>query len=541
MKVFEMFSGFGGASFALKKAGIDFECVGYSEIDRFAIQCYEQNHNNQEYPDAMGNFSEPIKNYGDCTKINPNKLPDFDLLTGGFPCQSFSVAGKGQGEQDTRGTLFNDIIRIAEIKKPRYILLENVKGLTTKRHAATFQKILSELQRIGYQVEWKVLNSKEHGIPQNRERVFFVCWNLCKMNFIEFCNFKFPEKEELEIFLKDILEKEVDEKYYLKNKQTKKLLSTGWKQKEISNTIRSGGRQSLNKKHTWDIVQVGMINQTCQKRIHNTPKEINEFLREYKLPFTLQQIADKINIPKTQVEHYFRLDKSRAIPSPESWDKLKEFLNFPDTYDKQVTEIYEKEIKFESTRRVYSDKGCSPTISSTNADKIIQINNPTHSNNRVYSDEGVSPSLNTMQGGHRQPFIVASRGRNPENPSDRTAGNKVEQRLEPKFDGTSNTISTVQKDNYVGEPAIIQRPRGFNKGGLKTECPTINSNYWQQNNFLFNNCRIRKLSPTECFRLMGFLDDQINLEGLSNTQRYKLAGNGFEINLVSKIFKEMFK
>jgi len=154
-----MFAGYGGAEFSLKKAGIEYECIGFSEIDKYAIQCFEQNHKG--------------KNFGDCTKINPNELPDFDLLTGGFPCQSFSVAGKGLGELDTRGTLFNEIIRIAEVKKPKMMLLENVKGLTNKPHRATFEKILSELDRIGYVVKWKVLNSKEYGIPQNRERVIF--------------------------------------------------------------------------------------------------------------------------------------------------------------------------------------------------------------------------------------------------------------------------------------------------------------------------------------------------------------------------------
>jgi len=217
-RLFEMFAGYGGASFALKKASIPFECVGYSEIDKFAIQCYEQNHLlnvPEKLKDSKYRYYVPY-NFGDCTKINPHELPDFDLLTGGFPCQSFSVAGKGFGELDTRGTLFNEIIRIAEVKKPKWMLLENVKGLTIKKHKATFDKILSELDRIGYSVLWKVLNSKEHGIPQNRERVFFACFRDAE----DWERFEgFPEKEELKIFLKDILEDEVDEKYYLTKEQ----------------------------------------------------------------------------------------------------------------------------------------------------------------------------------------------------------------------------------------------------------------------------------------------------------------------------------
>lgn len=176
MKILELFSGYGTASFALKRLGIICEIVGYSDINKYANQCFRQNHCPiQESPDAMGNW-ESNKELGDVKNINPEELPDFDLLTWGFPCQSFSIAGKGLGELDTRGTLFREIIRIAEFKKPPFMLLENVKGLTTKKHKDTFNKILSELDRIGYVVFLKVLNTKDYGIPQNRERVFFVCF-----------------------------------------------------------------------------------------------------------------------------------------------------------------------------------------------------------------------------------------------------------------------------------------------------------------------------------------------------------------------------
>lgn len=218
IKIFEMFAGYGGASFALKKAGIPFECVGFSEIDKYAVEFYNKNHKtimNDSLCGKIKGLKLNIVNYEDCTRINPNELLDFDLLTGGFPCQAFSVAGKGLGELDTRGTLFNEIIKIAEVKKPAYMLLENVKGLTTEKHKATFQKILSELHRIGYVVKWKILNSKEHGIPQNRERVWFICFR----KGMDTMKFSFPQKEELKILLKDILENEVDEKYYLTKEQ----------------------------------------------------------------------------------------------------------------------------------------------------------------------------------------------------------------------------------------------------------------------------------------------------------------------------------
>ena len=191
-RVFEMFAGYGGGSFALKKANIDYTCVGFSEIYNYAIQCFEQNH--------KGN------NYGDCRHIDPSNLPDFDLLLGGFPCQPFSEAGKHGGELDTRGTLFHDIIRIAKVKQPKRMLLENVKGLTFANHRDTFSTILSALDKIGYTVYWKVLNSRDYGIPQSRERVFFVCIR----KDIDF-EFQFPPKEPLGLFLKDIVEGGSDE------------------------------------------------------------------------------------------------------------------------------------------------------------------------------------------------------------------------------------------------------------------------------------------------------------------------------------------
>jgi len=135
-------------------------CVGYSEIDKYAIQIYERHFNH--------------KNYGDITKLNVQELPDFDLLVGGFPCQSFSIAGKRKGFDDTRGTLFFDVARILTHKRPRDFILENVKGLLSHDWGKTFQTILGVLTDLGYFVEWQVLNSKNFGVPQNRERVFII-------------------------------------------------------------------------------------------------------------------------------------------------------------------------------------------------------------------------------------------------------------------------------------------------------------------------------------------------------------------------------
>ena len=136
-------------------------CVGYSEIDKYAIKVYERQFNGH-------------KNYGDITTINANELPDFDCLVGGFPCQAFSIAGKRRGFEDTRGTLFFDLARILRAKQPRLFVFENVKGLLSHDNGNTFRTIISTIDDLGYDCQWQVLNSKNHGVPQNRERIFIV-------------------------------------------------------------------------------------------------------------------------------------------------------------------------------------------------------------------------------------------------------------------------------------------------------------------------------------------------------------------------------
>ena len=136
-------------------------CVGYSEVDRYACEVYQK-----QFPTH--------KNYGDITKIKAEELPDFDLLVGGFPCQAFSIAGKRRGFEDTRGTMFFELARILRAKQPRLFLFENVKGLLSHDNGRTFKTIIATIDELGYDVQWQVLNSKNHGVPQNRERVFIV-------------------------------------------------------------------------------------------------------------------------------------------------------------------------------------------------------------------------------------------------------------------------------------------------------------------------------------------------------------------------------
>jgi len=164
-KVFSTFSGIGGFEVGIDHAaalnGFEVEHVGYSEVDKYAISVYE-------------NHFKGVKNYGDITKIEAESLPNFDCLVGGFPCQAFSIAGRRGGFKDTRGTLFFDLARILRAKQPRLFVFENVKGLLNHDGGRTFRTIITTIAELGYDCQWQVLNSKDFGVPQNRERIIII-------------------------------------------------------------------------------------------------------------------------------------------------------------------------------------------------------------------------------------------------------------------------------------------------------------------------------------------------------------------------------
>lgn len=435
MKILELFSGYGTASFALKRLGIDYEIVGYSDIDKYANQCFKQNHGGKEL--------------GDVKTINPYDLEDFDLLTGGFPCQSFSVAGKGLGEADPRGTLFYEIIRIAEVKKPKYMLLENVKGLTNKPHKQTFDKILSELDRIGYNVYWKVLNSKDYGIPQSRARVWFVCFR----KDIEH-KFEWPQPTELKIFIKDILEDEVDKKYYLSEKlqerfakylNDKNIIINPYNKcqsETTSGTIGTSVGGSTSK-----TAQVVKVENRVVNLQHENSKEIVA-MRSYPRTGTKSQYDTNMSIPEIGEAH-----------------------------------------------RIYGVNGISPPI----------------------KQSGINIKDNLVYDLHRK--------------------NEIRE-----YENISNTLSQVMGTGGNNVPSVAISNSSPRECGFQEEIsPTLLSRDYKDPKIVINDYILRKLTPKECFRLMGFLNDEINLDGLSDTQKYKLAGNGQDVNMVSLIFKQMFK
>jgi len=474
MKVGTFFSGIGSPEQALLNLGIKHEFEFACDIDKFARETY------------LKNFD--CKNmYNDITALDMKDLSYVDLLVFGFPCQAFSMAGKRGGFEDTRGTLFYDALRYLKVHKPRYFIAENVKGLLSHDSGRTFQTIIDCLastintqmtlmpfDNLGYHIHYKVLNTKDFGIPQNRERIFIVGIRDDSDN-----NFRFPKEIPLKLKLKDLLQINLDDKYYLSKKQITKLIDRIKvdinnvkvptcldvynkklvKNKSICltephhNNLRlvmpeiithslyprsgnpnKGGTGHLSKSdgttycldtgnaQAIELIRLNDVKLTATKRKNETPKEINEFLKKHKNT-TIKKIAKYLNIPKTQAEHYFRTDKSRCIPNVNDWEKLKTLLKFNDKYDKQVCEIEKKAYTFESSTRLYSENGLSATLQTTE--------------NTMYKSEN----------------------------------------------------------------------------------------------------KIRRLTPIECERLQGFPDN--HTEGVSDTQRYRQCGNSITVNVMEAILKNL--
>lgn len=526
IRILEFFSGVGMQRMAFDKLGVNYESVGTSEIDIPAILSYAAIHDGLlesdetfEYPtkEEMLNYLsernigldfktgklklpknlDKIKQlyratilskcFGDISKVNPNDLPDFDFMTYSSPCQDFSVAGKQQGaiRGQTRSGLLYECEKVIECKRPKYLLLENVKNLVGKQFKPQFDEWLEYLETLGYTNYWKVLNSKSFGVPQNRERVFVLSI------LGEHDPYEFHNGFELDIRLKDILEFNVDEKYYL-SKEVQDRFKPNDKFKDMSGNIvgttapdfRTIGQRDL-------CYQENGIMGTLVATDYKQPKQIIE-----------------------------------------------------------LTQIGTLGGKHEQSSRIYSEEGIVPTLMAGSrksctggyiSPKIaveriggcFDTDTSTHQAGSVYDKNGLSPTLDAMQGGYRQPCItvLGELDCNGRHDARQTEYNKT---VREQCENNINiVIGSTQKNAYVGNGEMsptLTSAMGTGGGHI----PMIGN---------IPNFRIRKLTPKECWRLMGIDDEcfdkaeQVN----SNSQLYKQAGNGIVVNVLYYIFKELFK
>lgn len=469
---------------------INYKLINYCEFDKYAEKSYSLIHN------------EPTeKNLGDITQVNEKGIADFNMMTWGFPCTDISVAGKQKGFIDedgnkTRSGLYYDGLRILKEKKPALSIIENVKGLTQKKFNAEFNQILSDLDETGYNNYWQVLNAKDYGIPQNRERVFIISVR----KDLDNGKFVFPQGFDNGIRLKDILETEVDERYYISQEKTDKLIEQlkGKKIESADNKLNVVGNVGNTGHHGLDVYSETGIAPTLKAR-------------DYKDPIRIMQVG---------------------------------MLDIKGN---------------EQVRRVYDSEGLSPTLNSMQGgnrqpkileeNELIQLGNIYPSNGQngnIYSTEGVSPTISSGTTNTKGNGGIGSNNA-PKILEDFYANRDIRE-----YEEYSPTLRADRQGLKVIAGQIQPVDRDYNKKGLlrkeQFEVRKDDLSNAVLTNDRKNMClieyRIRKLTSLECFRLMGFDDDDFYIlqeNNISNTQIYKMAGNSIVVLVLYHILQELYK
>lgn len=459
----------------------NWKLVNFCEFDKYATSSYCAIHNENE-----------SKNLGDITKVDETKLEPFNMICGGSPCQDFSVAGKQKGsvwtckdcgheynpltvhwsERDkcpccgsnniekTRSSLLVEYLRVIRANKPNFGMYENVKNIVGKQFKDTFKMFTDELDEYGYNVYWKVLNAKDYGIPQNRERVYLI---FIKKE-LDNGKFTYPEPFDNGMRLKDVLEENVDEKFYISEDKVQRFLT------------------NLNNEDA-------LLYDACQVKREGKSREYNDFCptltaRDYKDP---------------------RLVNDNVVKQVGNISKCEGNWNNP------------------QVGRIYSTDGCSPTLNTcgggSHEPKIVQLGNVNPSgkgmNGNVFDENGLAPTLTTNKG----------------------EGNKI-------------AIRQATKKGYIecelGGVADLSYPESKTRRGRVQEngqiCPTITATETGVCR-IESPIRIRKLTPKECFRLMGFSDENFEAaeKMVSNSQLYKQAGNSIVVDVLYYILVELYK
>ena len=315
----DLFAGVGGIRIAFEK--VKGECVFTSEWDKFSQITYEANF--KDKPD------------GDITKIEVQDIPKHDILLGGFPCQPFSNAGLKQGFDDTRGTLFFDVARIIDYRKPSMILLENVKGFVNHDKGRTMKIVTETLEELGYNVFYKVLNARDFGVPQNRERIYIVGINKRKLGSI---GFVFPTPPYKEVKVGDILETKVDDKYTLSNK-----LWQGHKRRLKEHRAKGNGfgyslfnRESkytstISARYYKDGSEI-LIEQKDKNPRKLTPREAAR----------LQGFPENFKIPVSDAQAYKQFGNSVAVPVVTA--VAREMIKILDSPEKRIPYVKWKQM-----------------------------------------------------------------------------------------------------------------------------------------------------------------------------------------------------
>ena len=492
IKLGTFFSGIGAPETALMNIGVDYDLQFFSEIDKYAIQSYMAIHN------------EPIeKSVGSISDLKGSDLPYCDMWFGGFPCQDISLAGKGKGfslETESRSSLGWEMIRLAsEVEtKPTYIVFENVAAIFNNTHRPVLNLFKRDLEALGYTLYNKLLNTKDYGIPQNRNRYFLIA-------ILGEYSFKFPRKQKLKLRLKDLLEDEVDEKYYLSDKQIKSIESWNAQQKPLERM-----EETERKQISPTLLARG------QEDLHSGIILIPEATKK---GYAEAQDGDGIYIDRPH--------QKRGVVQKGMTPTIKTSGDDIGVVVRSQKEMIREDLK---TQLEYGIK--TKKVKNAIIDGVIVKGNYSKSNHnasRVVSEEGIAPTVMENHG-----TVTAV---------ELTGLTESEKKMITEDGNVKRYINSDVVDEFnEGDCADISFPNGYNKGNrvFKGHSPALNNTTIKS--FVTKTpLRIRKLTPKECFRLQGFSDQSYENAAMvvSNSQLYKQAGNSITVNVLEAIFTNL--
>ncbi len=554
MNYLSLFSGIGGFEYGIEQSRYadKLNCIGFGEIDKYAKNIYKKH-----YPNHV--------DLGDVTKIRTEDLPTFDFLVGGFPCQAFSVAGKRRGFSDTRGTLFFEIARILRDKKPKYFLLENVKGLLSHDKGRTFQTILRTLSELGYDVQWEIFNSKNHGVPQNRERIYIKGFlrTRCGQEILSLRKAGATVdarqgKSQKDNSLNWLWTKGRSKKLVDSNKNSLTLTGGGHNsganqlivekcigstQKNESVTDENGISPTLICGHvgsTKIVDEEPQLVRLNEKPENKRDKEENRVYSEEGISPTLtatktSQIKvgcvddGELLFPSTKEGNFFAVTTHpRGMPFSKKIDNYV----FEKTDPKLIKDKNQPKINKigninpngkSQSGNVYDENGLSPTLNCTDykAPVKILLRNNTEKNDRIIKVGNIRPNQKSQSGN-----VYDEKGLSSTITSDKPL--KILLR---------NNTRKGYAEASDGDGFVINQ---YNCRGRvqKESVPTLNTGDGCGAG-TFDGYVVRRLTPVETERLQGFPDDwtKTGADGslISDTQRYKCCGNAVTTNVVRDI------
>lgn len=355
-KAISLFSGAGGMDLGLIQAG--FEIIWANDFEKDAVATYRNN---------IGDIV-----FGDIREISNKSIPnsEVDLIVGGFPCQGFSIANKNRGEFDERNFLYKELLRVIKDKKPKFFLAENVKGILSIHHGSVIKIIIGDFKKLGYDVDVRLLNAADYGIPQLRERVIIIGNRLGLKN-------PFPKQTHADLYPGEDNYNKLDEKFkdssFLPYETVEKTIDFLSKI-PVRNNFKEDFININNRKIYNHIASTNVSEKFFGRRYEVNQAEICDYLKYYrnKSGLSTKKIDEHFGYRHT-AGHWFRKDNnSGSIPKPSDWWELKKILKFDDRFDKIVTTFIEKPIKFEQSLRVTNWNRPSDTITATSPE--IHIN-----------------------------------------------------------------------------------------------------------------------------------------------------------------------